>query len=285
MHSFLPDTAVAKSHGFSGFGGSFRAAATVLFGAMLFGAGSMTLWLISAITAMRNAGVNRFATLVANLVFPFVFLLAAVHGQEIQGARYFVWCFWFSICWNLLELRRLEADGHSATNAAACAPAIFILCLLIVLPVESRLMYRVLTTRARTMRSFLATDLAPTLHKQLGVAADVGYISYYSQSNICDLSGLVNGRADALMSREQRLKNCAGEHPTFAFLNTNQVASVATVLNISSWRVCGVFDFGNLREPDRHYLLVAPQIADETCHATGYSIAPESSALTEAKYQ
>ena len=36
MHSFLPDTALAKSHGFGAAGGSLHAAATVLAGALLF---------------------------------------------------------------------------------------------------------------------------------------------------------------------------------------------------------------------------------------------------------
>ena len=282
MHSFLPDTALAKSHGFGAASGSLRAAATVLAGALLFGVGSLVLWLISAAMVFRHQATRRVPTLIANAIFPFVLGVAALRGQEIQGARYLVWCFFFSICWNLLELRRVDADTRAAP--AARALAVFLICCVAVLPFESHWMYRVLTTRAHTMRIFMAADIAQSLQGHLGVAGDVGYISYFSRSNLCDLSGLVNGRATARMSGEARAQNCAAQHPEFALLNSGQADGLGQYLDLSAWKVCGAYDFGNLRDPDRHYLLVAPALAEATCHATGFAALPESSALVAATY-
>ena len=190
MHEFLPDTALAKAHGFSGFSGSLRAAATVLVGALLFGVGNLILWVISAWMVLQHRSARRLPTLVANALFPFVLATAALRGQEIQGARYLVWCFFFSICWNLLELRSVDVKYGVETAPAPRALSAFLICCVAVLPFESHWMYRVLSTRAHTMDHFMAENIASPLRDRLGVAGDVGYISYFSQGNICDLSGL-----------------------------------------------------------------------------------------------
>ena len=231
---------------------------------------------------LRHRAVRRYPTLVANAIFPFVLGAAALRGQEIQGARYLVWCFFFSICWNLLELRRIDAEMRPVPAPRALAA--FLICCVAVLPFESHWMYRVLSTRAHTMRNFMTEDIAASLQRRLGVAGDVGYISYFSRSNICDLSGLVNGRMTARMSADQRVQNCAAQHPEFALLNSSQADGIGADLDMSLWKVCGEYDFGNLRDTDRHYLLVAPELADATCRATGFRALPESVALLDATY-
>ena len=287
MHSFLPDTALAKSHGAAAFVPALRAAATVLTGALLFGVGLCALWLVSAAVVLRERRVRLLPTLAANALFLLILSASALRGQEIQGARYLVWCFVFSIVWNALELWRIDAPGGKldAPSAPRLVFAVFLALCILFLPVESRLMYRVLSTRAHTMKEFTREDLASPLRGQLGVAGDVGYISYFSHDYICDLAGLVNGRAAAALSATQRLQVCAAMHPAFAFVNASQANALAEDLNLRQWRMCGEYDFGNLRVPDRHFLLVEPQLAEATCHATGYQGEPASTAFTESTYQ
>jgi hypothetical protein len=286
LHSFLPDTALAKSHGIAAFGSSLEAATTVLAGAMLFGVGQCALWLITAAFALRRRNARMLPTLAANALFPLVLLASCLRGQEIQGARYLVWCFFFSIVWNLLEL--LHSSESEATTEPAwvafAVPGFLILCML-VLPIESRLIFRVLRTRARTMQLFRSEDLADALHGRLGVASDVGYISYFTDDSICDLAGLVNGRSSAALSPLRRIEGCAAAHPSFAFVNAGQAGALAQYIDLKAWRVCGQYDFGNLRVPDRHFLVVEPQLADAVCHATGYAGEPGSQAMVESRYR
>jgi hypothetical protein len=150
--------------------------------------------------------------------------------------------------------------------------------------VDARLMHRVLTTRAHTMKLFMGQDLASALHGQLGVAADVGYISYFSQGMICDLSGLVNGPAAAALSSRQRAIQCAAQHPSFAFVDADQAGELAPLIDFTGWRVCGQYDLGDMRKPDRHFLLVEPQDVAAVCHATGFIPTPISLARAPSAY-
>jgi hypothetical protein len=90
------------------------------------------------------------------------------------------------------------------------------------MPFESPVMYRVLRTRSNTMKTFMSENLQLPLQGSLGVARDVGYISYFTQDSICDLAGLVNGRMAASMNDDQRLEACARLMPSFAFVNAEQ---------------------------------------------------------------
>jgi hypothetical protein len=287
MHSLLPDTALAKSHGFDGFAGSLRAAATVLTGSLLFGLGLLLLWLISAIVVLRQRHVRTLPSIAANALFPLVLLASALRGQEIQGARYLVWCFLFSIVWNLLELASIDAvHPESAFNPGSrFVFAGFIVLCVSALPLDSRFIYRVLATRAHTMQRFMSEDLTAALQGHLGVASDVGYISYFSGGQICDLAGLVNGRAAAAMTADQRVQRCAAQHPEFAFVNASQAGALSQYLDLKDWRVCGQYDFGNLRVPDRHFLLVAPQLTQATCTATHSAAAPTTLAFAGSRYK
>ena len=282
MQHFLPDTALAKSHGIAAFGSSLRAAGTVITGALLFGLGLAGLWIVSAALVLSDKQARFLPTLLANSLFPVVLLASALRGQEIQGVRYLAWCFFFSICWNLLELADLPPSTLPG-YAQAMPLALIILCLM-VLPFESHLMYRVLRTRVRTMTALTHEDLASALHHKVGVAGDVGYISYFADDAVCDLAGLVNGRAAAAMSSQQRLARCASLHPEFAFLNAGQAGAFSEYMDLSQWKVCGEYDFGNLRSPDRHYLLVSPGSAAPVCKATGETAAPAVEALSDSTY-
>ena len=201
-------------------------------------------------------------------------------ARRSRASRYLIWTLFFPILWNLLELRRLDALNRTPPLVFAA----FITVCLLALPTESRLMYRVLTTRARTMKLFMSQNLNTALTNKLGMAIDVGYISYYTQDPICDAAGLVNGRAAAALPGSQRIARCAAQNPDFALVNADQAGTIGKYFDFSTWRICGQYDFANMHQPDRHYLLVKPELAATTCAATGYPSAPAAKAFLESIY-
>ena len=302
MHHLLPDTALAKAVGAGEFVPTLHAAAKVIVGGLIFGVGALVLWLLSAFVVLREERSRRLASLTANLLFPLVLLLSAVRGQAIQGVRYLIWTFFFSILWNLLELWHLDQMRQPVADGGASGPnelrvyppgvpggsALFIGFLvfcLVAMPVDVHYMQRTLGTRARTMKLFMSEDLSPILSQHLGVAYDIGYIGYFTDSPICDLAGLVNGRAVAALTTDERTQRCANEHPDYLFTDTSQTLSVARDLDLSTWRLCGIYDFGNTIDAIPHYLIVRPALAAATCKATGFAEAPASVAFTERNYR
>lgn len=263
MHSLLPDTALAKSGTASW--AAFHNAATVIVGALTFGLGLLVLWLLTVFFLFR-AGRFSMPTLFANLVFPTVVILAATRGQEIQGARYLVWTYFFSVLWNLLELGSINHDRSNVKRQSYPLVYAFILLLLIALPFECKIMGQVLNTRAHTMKIFTGQHLDVLEGKQ-GIASDVGYIGYFSKANICDIAGLVDGRDFARLTASQRLADCAASHPDFVFGNLGQVKLITNAAQGYDWQVCAHYDFGNVRTPDRHYLVLPGATAAQTCQA------------------
>jgi hypothetical protein len=59
----------------------------------------------------------------------------------------------------------------------------------------------------------------------------------------------------------------------------------ADFITASRWRVCGQYDFGNMSQPDRHFLLVDPQYVAAVCNATDSVPAPISLALANSTYR
>jgi hypothetical protein len=82
----------------------------------------------------------------------------------------------------------------------------------------------------------------------------------------------------------QRVQACVAERPAFAFVNAGQAGALSGYMNLKAWRVCGQYDFGNLRVPDRHFLLVAPQLEKAVCGATGFTAEPQAMAMVESTY-
>src|SRR6202041_2213324 len=92
-----------------------------------------------------------------------------------------------------------------------------------------------------------------------GLAADVGYIGYFSGAPICDLNGLINGRAAAEMSFAQRSQKCIAARPSFLFVSEIQTEYLDQQYHFNSqteWLDCGSVDFTNVGSSDRHWLLV-----------------------------
>jgi hypothetical protein len=276
MHVFLPDTALAKSDGTANWLIAFYVTAKVLAGALSFGVGVFLLWLITILLSLR-AGRFSITTLFANLAFPILFALAAVRGQQIQGARYFVWTFFFSILWNVFELshvppgHQLDAQGNSLTYC-------FLAVLLVTLPFESTMLYPMLRDRARLLKQFEGNHLE-NLQGKRGFAFDIGLIGYFSRADICDMAGLVNGRDKARETTQQRLEGCVATHLDFMFLDLGGIGYAANYLPINDWQICSQYDFENVHQSNRHYLIVPRTTAPEVCKSIANSVPSEIAPL------
>lgn len=257
---FLPDTALAKTSqsGLAPLGGIALALASS-FG---LGIGFMVLWLASLALVLRAVGRREslrggLAVWVANLPFPLVAALSCARGQAIQGVRYLLWPLIFSTVWNAMEINRRECRASRWSRAlAVCVSGI----LVILLPLDAHYAFKSMLGRSRTFMEMRDGGLERFAGKTI-VAGDVGFIGYFGHANICDMDGLVNGRAAAAMTVDARLAACARQGIDAAFVTVDQMRAVETVEDIRSWTVCRKYDFQNVRQPDRHYLLV-PEAAE-----------------------
>jgi hypothetical protein len=262
MHHLLPDTAKAKADGITNWQAAFSITAQVLVSGLSFGAGIFAFWLLTLYLLFRASRLSPRA-LVANSIFPILFSIAAIRGQQIQGARYFVWSFFFSALWNSLELTRRPIEVKSENSVLL--PAYFFLAIaLLVLPIESKVMYPFLTDRATLVRSFESHHLE-TLEGKRGIAFDIGQIGYFSRADICDLAGLVNGRSNAGLTEDQHLTRCVATNPDFLFLHAEAVYTISHYLPIKDWQLCGLYPFRRVDKTDQHYLLARRSEALEIC--------------------
>jgi hypothetical protein len=263
MHYLLPDTAKAKAEGIADWPRAFSVTAKVLAGGLCFGIGFFFFWLVTLSLLLRASRLSPSA-LVANSIFPILFSIAAIRGQQIQGARYFAWTLLFSALWNSLELARHPIDNESKSGAELLPAYWFLAIALIALPIESKVMYPFLTDRATLVRSFGSHHLE-TLEGKRGIAFDIGQIGYFSHADICDLAGLVNGRSNAGLTADQHLTRCVATHPDFLFLDTGLVYSISRYLPIKDWQLCGIYPFRRVDKTDQHYLLARRSEALEVC--------------------
>jgi hypothetical protein len=269
MHFFLPDTALAKSDGVANWYGALCVTGKVLAAALSFGAGMFLLWLLTIVLTLR---VGRFSitTLFANLAFPILFALAALRGQQIQGARYFVWTLFFSILWNIFELSGVPPSQRLQTQNNTLAFCLLGL-LLLELPIESRMLYPLLRDRADFLKQFEANHFE-RLRGKRGVAFDIGYLGYFSRADICDLAGLVNGRDKARLTAQERLAGCFASPPDFIFVDQGGIGAAANYVPIKDWQVCSRYDFKAVYHSDPHYLIVPRSVAAEVCRNVANTI-------------
>ena len=99
----------------------------------------------------------------------------------------------------------------------------------------------------------------------MGIAEDVGFIGYFTQGDICDPYGLVNGRAAARLKYQQRFDHCMAMHPVFAFGSETFLHRVEGEQSLAGWSVCGTYRFDNVRTRDVHFLAVAPGQVQQAC--------------------
>lgn len=272
MHHLLPDTALAKADGLHEWFGVLSSTAIVLTGAFLIGIGLAAFWLGTLLLVWMRAQLTP-ATLLANTLFPVLLLLSALRGQQMQGARYVLWTFLFSSLWNILTIADPRPADLKSSEPAVDRRQIFVaaglvLILLLLLPIDIVSMYRVLTRRAHTMRSISGEHLQQLSGLQ-GTSMDIGYVGYFTQANICDLAGLVNGRAAAALTVTERGRRCAALKPDFVFGNASQIDLVTQFQSLRGWRICDGYDFVNVRGADRHYLVASPRSAEKVCAAAG----------------
>lgn len=268
MHVLLPDTALAKSHGITIWDKVPISAAHALAGGLTFGLGMMFLWLLTFFFLFR-AGRISLSLLLANAVFPLTFALAMLRGQEIQGIRYLEWTLLFSALWNILELRAASLDSPPAEQDASGRTLTYALLTLILIaqPFEARLIYPIMASRAKLM-TIVPNRHLDVLQGKLGVAADVGVIGYFSKANICDVSGLVDGRQFARLTSHERMVACAAVKPDFLYFNINQLAHFNQFFPAADWQVCGEYEIPDLGSKDIHYLVVPPATSEQICRET-----------------
>ncbi len=269
MGVLLPDTAVAKAEGLHAWRNVLIATEVVLASSFSIGVGLAIFWLLTLGIVLLRRRLDA-AAFIANTVFGVLLFLTAIRGQAVQGVRYLLWAMLFPAIWNILLLGSSEDRDGEKPRWPAWLLYGFALLLLIDLPFESTVMYRVLTRRASTMRKFEAQHLGELAALQ-GAALDIGYIGYFTHADVCDMSGLVNGRAVAHLTPTARKKRCADQHLDFFFGNSGQLLGLGKYHDLRNWRVCGAYDFVNVRTPDTHYLVADAASAERVCHATGAS--------------
>jgi hypothetical protein len=269
MRVLTPDTAIAKGNDHATLLETGHAVLSVLISSASLGMGLLVLWLLTAAALIAYRHRVSLSMVVANSPFPLVVVLAALHGQQVQGVRYFLWTLLFPILWNMLELRwKVERPGRSIARALSIAAYAMAVMLLILAPLESKLLYREFRAREMSLAQLRAQHLE-RLHAMKLVAFDIGYIGYFTGSPVCDMAGLVNGRVRAALPFEERVRLCVAEHPQYAFVSDFSLGELNNALDLKGWSVCSVYDFANLRARDLHYLIASPAATAEICAAAG----------------
>ena len=274
MHALVPDTAVAKADAHAPWIDTLHAAVSVFVSASSVGVLFLLFWLITAVAVVLYRRRLTVSILTANSLFPVVMALAVLRGQQVQGVRYFIWTLLFPILWNLLELRWREAEPSTqAMRSVGWATSALVILLVAAAPVESVLLYKEFGTREQALAEFRSQHLE-RLHSLKLVAFDVGYIGYFTESPLCDMAGLVNGRVRAALPFEQRVHDCVAEHPQYAFVSGFSLGELNNAESLKDWSLCSVYDFANLRASDLHYLIASPSAAKEVCAAAGQNPQP-----------
>ena len=272
MHALLPDTALAKAYGAVEWRSTFQMTAITVASSFSFGVGLLLLWLLSLLALLIWPGL-RLTDLPGNLLFPLVLLAAATRGQQIQGIRYFGWTFFFPLLWNLFRIADYEARPSRAV--ALTWNVVVLVLLLALVPAfswESKTFHRLFTDRVASLQEFRDQKQLASLRGQLGIAEDVGFVGYFTQGDICDPYGLVNGRAAARLTYSQRFEHCVSMHPVFAFGSPEFLQRITRMRSLAGWFVCGAYPFDNVRSRDIHYLAVDPNRVMLTCPATATPI-------------
>lgn len=279
MGDFLPDTALAKSsHHISVQ--PLTASLQVLGSSLLLGIGSALCWAQSVFLVMRriirsgqDVRIRLLTLTLENCAIFIVIGLSCLRGQAIQGVRYVLWPFLFGIVANALRIasdRAEEAATPRMDPTEKGLLAAFLTLCLILLPIDWRLASHAMRGRSLTFDEMRSAHLGRLFDDKTIVASDVGFITYFSNGRTCDLAGLVNGKAMASLTSDQRIAYCAQQSPAMLFLTSGQVHRMESAMNLTDWTVCGVFDFTNVHSNDRHYLIVPPKDGEEVCRTLDF---------------
>ena len=258
----LPDTAVAKGAqraGLPAWPDAWAAIESMVYahaGSSLFGIGTLTVLGASAFLLRRPW--SR-ADVVVNACLPAFVVLAIVRLQVIQGYRYFASVEFSVVAYNIARFASTPAPAQAARPRAA--PAALMACtaaLLAWAASDAMRLVPISEGRSATWRKMRQMDWSAYAGRE-AVASDVGMIGYYSGAKIIDLSGLVNGRAFAALQPRDRLEAICRDRDRIAFVFAREYQKESLrCLPLSRWKQVAVFDFTNLKDPDRHELLVPP---------------------------
>lgn len=270
FHHLLPDTAVAKQ-GLSGLS-PILGVVSATVSSFSFGLGMLAVWVYTAFCArdiIRRKGQSFIPWLLVNSCWPMVVALASARGQSIQGVRYLAWSWMFSAAWNIAQLQEDDRKcpvPPETRNARSVWALIVAFCLFAV--AEGPAAIRTMNGRAQT---FLAMRSLPLQQFQgeVGIASDIGFIGYFSDSQVCDTGGLVNGREWATLTSTNRDRACAAKGAAFLFMTAGQLAEYGRWTDLSQWDYCKSFDFTNVRSDDRHYLAVPKSKSGTLCPTLG----------------
>jgi hypothetical protein len=177
----------------------------------------------------------------------------------------------------------VQEDPRIEQNASNSVLIYALLALILIAqPLEISLVYPILHDRARLM-ALVPDRHLDVLQGKLGVAADVGVIGYFTKANICDLSGLIDGREFARLTSQQRNVACAAQKPDFLYLDLSELGTFNQYMPFANWQVCGEYEMTGFRYKDIHYLIVPPSTAEQICRETLFSHSyPASQLIAQA---
>ncbi len=262
--NFLPDTALAKAYNKPSVMGAV-VFVKLMAGSFALGVGTFLLWIVSAVVALRsNNPLGKLTLLAANSMFPILVLLACARGQAVQGVRYFIWAMLFSIAWNLYAIAN-ATEAPRLPQPRLVLVAIAALIALLFVP-DTYFGAHTMLGRSKTFQQMRGAGF-DRLSGHLMLADDIGFIGYFTQSNICDLNGLVNGRSFAALTQPQRIRACVNQHPDALFLTTLRIGMMRSYIpNLDQeWIACKQINFPNVHSDDTHYLIVRASLADQLC--------------------
>jgi hypothetical protein len=276
MHSLLPDTAIAKAHDVNGWRGTLEGTLRVFESSPGLGCGTL---LLEALTLLNLAAVQRrfnWPALLANSLFPAMAIAALARAQQVQGIRYFIWAMVFAALWNILAL--VDTPGEPARERALPwihrSQVVFAVLLVAIFAVETPIFAQAFAKRRGILAEFRRQHLDQLHDLTLG-ASDIGYIGYFTGSPVCDEEGLVNGREAAALITWERGSRCAQQGPRMGFFAEYQMAALlGKIPDRRQWSICAVYDLGNLKRSELHYLVAAPEVTPRVCAAAGNKPVP-----------
>ncbi|HEX6980485.1 MAG TPA: hypothetical protein VF342_14415 [Alphaproteobacteria bacterium] len=273
----IPDTAIAKASGEAAPADSLVAILASFAGGLSFGAGLFVLWLTALAAAWRWGPGRRFrlALILPNLGLVLLWAVVAVRGQYLQGIRHLLPVIIFMTAANLAHasvalgtrtpvvptawttrIRNGWRHWKGATLAGAVA----------VLAFELVMFHDIVRHRTEAFLDMRALNLA-RLKGTTGIGWDVGHLMYFTKAQVCDVSGLINGRRAAWRSESARLEDCLARDVEFIFATSDDAARLIRRSGgrFADWPVCGLYVFQNVRPASPHYLAVSPQLAPRIC--------------------
>lgn len=269
--TILPDPALAKAAGAAMPAATLAGIATSLAGGMGFGIGLLALWLAGLAANLRVSRAPRLVIVLPNLALVLLWCAVAARGQYVQGMRHILPPLVFMIAANAALIRGTEPRAlmasfapsgtwrHALTWSAAAAAGFAFMA-------ELGKFETIVANRSAAFLEMRALDLA-ALEGVDGIAWDVGHLMYFTKAQVCDVSGLINGRQAARIPEAQRLDNCLKRDVEFVFVTPENAAELIerSGTRFADWPVCGQYLFQNVSATVPHYLAVAPERAAHVC--------------------